>query len=425
MALDLTSFDAALKVHYGPQRMREIAFMRRPFLAMVPKYENFGGRNMPLPLKFAANPNRSRDFVSSQRSGTGLLGQSGSTQQIEYLITRVQNYAHAFIDGQTLYAAEGDVNAFVTAVTHEIDGTIEAITDDLHHDLFGSGSGAISTQVTATATAGLYNAPKEDLTRLFPGMVLVGAASENAALLTSGEERVVVAVDRSNGSFTVSDAVGGSGTDWTVDPAAIFAAGDRAAGAITPATYLKVTGLQGWLPQTAPGGGDSFFGVDRSADPEKLAGVRTDGSSGTISEGIIECVIDIARVGGRPDAVFMNHTDLKNLINELGPKVEYQRRGPAGMGSVGFTALQVATPVGVVDVYGDHACPVGTAFVLTMNTWVLASIGGAPRILSADGQRMLRVTNADQYEVRAGFYAQLGCYAPGHNGVLTLPSAGA
>ena len=53
--------------------------------------------------------------------------------------------------------------------------------------------------------------------------------------------------------------------------------------------------------------------------------------------------------------------------------------------------------------------------MLTMNVWKLYSLGKAPKILDTDGLKMLRESTSDAVEVRVGYYAQLGCRAPGFN----------
>lgn len=42
-SLDMTSFASALKVHYTPQRVENMVYKDNAFLAMLSKYESFGG----------------------------------------------------------------------------------------------------------------------------------------------------------------------------------------------------------------------------------------------------------------------------------------------------------------------------------------------------------------------------------------------
>jgi hypothetical protein len=55
-------------------------------------------------------------------------------------------------------------------------------------------------------------------------------------------------------------------------------------------------------------------------------------------------------------------------------------------------------------------------WVVQQNTWKLASLKKSIRVLDQDGNKMLRVSNADSMEIRIGGYKQFGCMAPGYNG---------
>ena len=58
---------------------------------------------------------------------------------------------------------------------------------------------------------------------------------------------------------------------------------------------------------------------------------------------------------------------------------------------------------------------------MVQEAWVLASIGGAPKIINQrDNNRWLRIGNQDGYEIRVGYYAQVGCRKPGWNCRIAL-----
>jgi len=46
MSLDLTSFSAALKQHYTSDKIENLVYQDNPLLAMLPKMEAFGGKNL-------------------------------------------------------------------------------------------------------------------------------------------------------------------------------------------------------------------------------------------------------------------------------------------------------------------------------------------------------------------------------------------
>ena len=50
MSLDMVSFDAALKEHYTDDRVENMVYMDNPLLALMAKMEDFGGRNLPVPI---------------------------------------------------------------------------------------------------------------------------------------------------------------------------------------------------------------------------------------------------------------------------------------------------------------------------------------------------------------------------------------
>jgi len=48
MSLDMTSFASALKQHYTSDRVENMVYSDNPLLAMLKKYESFGGKNLPI-----------------------------------------------------------------------------------------------------------------------------------------------------------------------------------------------------------------------------------------------------------------------------------------------------------------------------------------------------------------------------------------
>ena len=126
------------------------------------------------------------------------------------------------------------------------------------------------------------------------------------------------------------------------------------------------------------------------------------------------------REGGRPDVIFMNPLSYSELIKSLGSKVVYDLMRSSDVADVFFEAVRIHLPSGSAMVVADPNCPSGRAYMLQMDTWKMYSLGMAPKILMTDGLRFLRENNADAVEVRAGYYAQMGCTAPGWNATIAL-----
>jgi hypothetical protein len=121
VGLDLTSFDAALKQHYTSDRVENMVYADNPFLAMVAKMEDFGGRNLPIVLIYGNPQGRSATFSNAQTRGAAT-----STRVTDFILTRVKDYSIATIDNETLEASKGNANAFMEAATTEVDGAINS-----------------------------------------------------------------------------------------------------------------------------------------------------------------------------------------------------------------------------------------------------------------------------------------------------------
>lgn len=400
MALDVTSFDAALKQHYTDDRVLNMVYADNPLLALIPKFENFGGRNLPIPVIHGNPQGRSATFATAQANKT-------NTQIVDFVLTRSTDYSLASISNEVMEASKGNANAFMEAATTEIDGAIQAATRSLAIALYRNGSGSIG-QVSAGFTGTSFTLKDiEDVTNFEVGMELVFSTADGGGSVKSGNI-TVNGVNRDTGVLTV-DA--GTGIDGGTGPATddfVFVQGDY---------DLKIKGLDAWLPATAPSA-TQFFGVDRSVDATRLGGVRFDGSSEPIEEALIGAASRVAREGGRPNWCFMEYSKFAELEKALGSKVQYV--DVQATSEIGFRGILINGPRGPIRVIPDQNCPSGTAYMLQLDMWKLYSLGKAPRILDSDGLKLLRESSADAVEVRVGYYAQLGCRAPGFNARVTL-----
>lgn len=413
MSLNLTTFDAMLKEHYTDNYVENMVYKKNPLLALMSKYENFGGRNLRVPLIYGNPQGRSATFSQAQTRG-GIT----SSKVEDYVLTRVRDYSIATIDNETLESSKGDENAFMEALTIEIDGAINSLTRSLAIAMYGSGYGdigVISSGSTVASTT-LFLAEPSTITNFEVGMELVASATAGSSTLrplgTSGNGLFITNVNRSVGSisfaYNANDATNGIPTLAVGDY--LFVRGDRADSA-TPSA-LKVSGLEAWIPASTPSS-SSFFSVDRTVDVTRLGGQRFDATGLPIEEGLIEAASLVAREGGQLDHYFMNFKTWSALEKALGSKVQYVDLKATP--TVGFRAMQVAGPGGFINIVPDQNCPANRVFGMQLNTWKLYSLGKAVRVIDTDGLQMLRQVSADGVECRYGFYGQVGCNAPGFN----------
>lgn len=397
-SLDLTAFDSALKQYYTNDKVEQMVYQDHPFLALVPKREDFYGRNLPIPIQYGVPQGRSATFATAKDNKL-------ASKFEDFVLTRVKDYALASIDNETLEASQNDAGAFLEAATNEIDSAFLSASRSMATSLFRDGSGKIGTiNTTVTGTTLTLEEPN-DIVNFEVGMEIQFANPTGPALRDSGEAIGISSVNRDAGTMVVDAAL--STISGLTASDLILQEGDISS---------KVSGLEAWIPSSVTSA--AFFGVNRSVDATRLGGLRVTGTGMPIEEALITGANRIAREGGAPNYCFMNYDKFAELEKSLGSKVQYV--DVQASAEIGFRGMMIHGPRGPIKVIGDQNNQDNIAWMLDLSKWSLYSLGRAPKILSQDGLRLLRESDADAVEVRVGYYAQLGCRAPGHNARISL-----
>jgi len=400
--LDLTAMNAALKELYDGQVIENLVYADNPLLAMLKKNTDFGGKYKPIPIIIGVSQGRSSTFSNAQGNQSPVNVQS-------FLLTRVSDYSIATIDNQTMLASKTDKMAFLEGAKLVIDGAIRSVTNSIAGALFRSGTGSIG-QITSISTGVITLTNPADVVNFEVNMVLQANSTDGGT--PRAALGYVTAVNRTAGTVTVSASgmggAAGNPTSWAANDF-LLVQGDNNA---------KCSGLQAWLPFTDPGSTDNFYGVNRSADRTRLAGVKFDGSNESIEEALIDASSLNAREGGKPNMAFMPFASYGALEKALGSKVQY---ADLKVGEIGFRGIKVNGANSVITVLPDRSCPTQTCFLLQMDTWAIEGLGEVPQILRyGDGLDMLRVYNADASEVRVAAYYNLRTNAPGWSSNVKL-----
>jgi hypothetical protein len=230
---------------------------------------------------------------------------------------------------------------------------------------------------------------------------------------------VVTKVDEDAGTVTCAlDSAGGAlaniSTLYTALSNADFI---HPVGDYLASTGQKIKGLAAWVPLTAPTGGDNFWGVDRSVHPTRLAGNRLNDPTAPAEDSIMSLAEVMHERGANPDIAMISPRQFTKMSKRLNAKVEYD--GGGGEAAYGFSNVKIATSAGTVKVFADPDCPEDRGYLLTKDTWSIRHLG-LPEVVSTDGLTALRRPGLDQIEIRARYYGQLVCKAPGENGVFAV-----
>lgn len=406
-ALGLNEAVGMLKEYYGGQKVKIMAYKKSPLLAMMRKDTNFRGKFYPQPVVSETSVGGSSTFTTSQTNQT-----AASIQ--EFIVTRAKTYQVAPIDRETLLCAATDAGAFMKTATLLVDGAIASATIQISTQLYRDGTGAMGSYANTAISTGLITLDDPNsITGFQKGMVLESRATAGGTISTSSALGYVIAINRAAGTLTVSATSGGSAgtpTNWSVSFPYLNVQGNN---------NLVATGLQGWLPQTAPGGSDSFFSVNRSSD-SRLYGSNYDGSNQSIEEAIVDAAAILDQEGGSPDVCILSTRGYAALDKALMGKAVYEVWEDE-TAQVSFKGIVLNTPSGVVRVFSDRFCPGKAGFLLQMDTWVLASLLECPHIVDFDTeQEMLRLGTSDAYELRIAAYWNIACNAPGWNCQMKL-----
>jgi hypothetical protein len=403
-AISKSTVDAVLKELYRGQAVQELVYDKsaRPFLSMVKKVP-FAGRHYPMPVIVEDSPGVSPTFATAQSNvNASLLKQ--------FDVDIVSGYSVGRITVDAMLRGASDKGAFINTLKHTVDTAINGLANSIESGLFRDSSGAKGQIGSGYAGTTITLSDPEDIVHFGYGKKVVTAATKTG-VLTSGAARTISSVDRDNGTFVINSAFAGT----TANGDYLFVEGSH----VSSADALNISGLEGWLPTTVASSGDSFFGVDRYADPTRLAGVKYTGNAAAIEESIISGAARLGRESGAvPDVALMSFQVFRRLVAELGSKVQ-RDAGPKAIG--GFQMLEVYGPKGAIKCVPATFCPNNEIFVLTLNTWELPYMGDdVCYIQQHDGLRVRAVYNADELEVRIASYGNLACNSPGKNLKIVL-----
>jgi hypothetical protein len=391
-----SNVDAIYKILYPQGHVPDETYQDFPMLALLARNEEFYGKSLWQALKYGNGNKRSSSFSLAQAN-------TGPTQNVGFNLIRKPDYAIAHLDHESLEASEKDEGALVDLFKHEVDAAMKAAVISEAQSLAGDGTGIIG-QVSAASvvtTAVITLADPSQVVNFEVGNVLHATATVGGAAKPGAV--TLVAVNRMTGQLTASG-------NWNAGIATI-AAGDFLA--VAGDLNAKPSGFGAWIPEVDPTA-TPFFGVDRTADVLRLAGVRADLSSKPIEEALVIASNSMNLQGAACDYGFITYDKHSELENALGSKVQYvDVMSPVG---IGFRGIKIVSGKKPVVILADLTAKTDRLWMMQLNTWKLHSLKKSIRLLEKGGGEMLRLGTADASEVRIGGYKQFGCDAPGYNG---------
>lgn len=415
-ALDLVALNAALNEYLDNFKLTELVALESPFMAMLPRGE-FLGRGSPIPM--VTDPGQASISASFSTANTNRV----PADYKRFLMDSIRrHYAIGEVHRDVLEAAKKPAAAFADVRT-ETTAKISFVAREVAHNLFRTENGLVGKIAVGGITEGGGNTTitvtdPADIRNLGPGARLVASATEAGALRHAGAVYVVQSIKHSQGQLVLT------GTALTTSS---WAEGDflhREGNAPAAGDPKVMAGLADWL-RGAGVSATPFRGVDRSANPELLAGIVLPIGTSSIREACSELAAHLMAQGGRPDVLWVNPLKYSELESELDSLATHEKVIPPGVtkevaAMIGYNSIRIAAGNGSIRIMSDPFCPVKRGYMLTTSTWKFLELGGKrfPRLRDMHGGDFLQLADADAIKFQAEAKGDLGCSNPGANGVL-------
>jgi hypothetical protein len=417
----LTNRDALLKDYYTDDKLKEQSYGENPFFAFVKKERGqmAGGRRYVQPVEYGHPGGASADFAKAMTNGT-------ASKYEDFLIPRKRQYQKVEVDHELMFATGSQRESFSKALD-EFDRGLKGFGEKVGRRLYRTQGGAMGKMSNASVnTTTITLADKASVFNFHIGDTLVFSDTDGTgSLRDSGDTTTVTEVDHENATVTCADNLQTKITGIAVGDY-VFQDGDYNA---------CLAGLEDWLcvDDRTTKLAASFNSVTRSVAPVYLGGVYMDGTGfGGLDEVIIKLCGKLGKYGAQTSHILANPESLSDLellsnskmriVSELNTKII----GEGGDVLVGFSGYRAIVAGRTVKVYGDRNCPSNRLYALQLNTWTLWHTGNFINWLGEQytGSKMKMSEDADSAEARLGAYMNLGCSAPGWNGVakINVPS---
>jgi hypothetical protein len=394
----ITELTPLLKRHYA-KSYEDAVYRKNVTLMKIPKEYNVGGETGKYPIKFALGEGGgSADYASGSNGMSAMKSDA-------WIVTFSKDYFSTQVDGEAWMAASSNPDSFINVSKDAVTDGLQAMANASSIALFRNGSG-VRGRANATALStgtSLVLANPRDAKLFSVGMrIQASAAADGTGIKNS--TRQITALDRSTGTLTFDTAFN-TVDQWSANDY-LYRHGDAG---------KTIVGFDAWLPEGTP---SALFSVTRTQDREAFAGHFYDGSSQSISEGLIDGLASMIDLGAEPEAIIVSAKSYATLSKELGSQA-FQKDFKKG--EIGFQYLTINTPAGPVDIMGERNCPDQVAYCLNLKSWVLLSRG--PKLFQLDerdGNFVRHNLTADALDFKFFGYNQLVCKAPFRNGRIKL-----
>ena len=374
-----------------------------PTLDQITKVADFTGDSIVYSVKYGNAQN-----IASTATGVSGIAKAkavGSSQKgVKFTMYRVRKTGTISFDIEALKAAKGrNDGSFENLLTEGVDGFTGEFLDRLGFDLHRDGYGTRGKRLSINGNIISMTVP-DDARNFKVGMQLGAAQNADGTSPRTGTSPVT-AVDVDAGTVTVEDA----------GDIASFANNDYLFAAPEMDNNLQGFGI--CTPLAAPGGSDSFRGVNRSVYASLLAGSRLNDTNASVEENAGRIAVKIQNNGGRCDTLTLNPQRAWELMRRINSKVMMQ---PGGTAKYGFETAMISTPAGNLKLVSDPDAPMTVGRVHLGASHKIRSLDEFVHLGNEDGNFELRLEGDDALESRVRSLSQYQQTMPRDFGVFVI-----
>ncbi len=410
MTATLPLLTAITKVRYAngcPDSIFERAHCEA--YSMMPSQTDAFGDPYHVALRHESNQNTSHTFAIGQNVDE-------PSKYVAFDLPGVTQYTFARASGPVIKKLQDKIGAMTAAWTNEVDGAMLTAIIDVEILAHGDGTG-----IRGVAAGGGFGGTPltltipSDISKFFLGMKLQSVTDRSfsptvapVADATGSNCPKVTQINRKTSAMTISPEFGALQTGLFIIRAGDAAAGNKAKVAPGFAGFVRYDGVNN------PG---TFYGVNGNTDPIRLAGQLFSGAGSSIEDLIVDGSAEVRAFGGnQPKVAMFNPRRVAKLRKELNAKSIYDRAQlTSQVANVSFQTIVVHGDDGDINILSNPFLNVTEGELWNMNSWTRKSAGPAPEVADLDGNEMLRVYNADVYEMRVTSNYTQACDAPVDN----------
>ena len=357
---------AMLKVYYKKEGIQNLLFRNSPLLKKINK-ELVEGKEQRFAAMFSRGGACSGDFTAAKTQAATVA------QTAEFCVTPGQLFSVYTMNAKEVAASRSNAGAYMRVGGAKMFAASESFRKTLAAALYGSGYGEICAvpsggwEFTASRPTTI-TLPEDAIMKIDVGSKLVIKATRETAETSAQNTLTVNAINGTTVTVTPS------GSDDATQAYIVCLAGSMSGN-----SPLLPVGLDGWLPVKAKRTGetwtgfidDLFFGVDRSVNPDRLAGAfhNGTGASETKTTSVTTLLKKLRRQGSLCDMIVMNDDDFLAFSNEIQSTNTYftsTSTKEKKSATVGFSDISAAFSTNYIEnCIDDCYCPKGRFYILS------------------------------------------------------------